>query len=601
MNSSLNALSVSIGGNDEGVARAAASLRQQGMKPVVQLGLRKALVTGWSALAAERGDPASESMASIGVADDAAGGPRSIAATAQTAHGLGCHVGPLWYRGRFGAQALASMLEDAGTGPGAIDETELRGNFVAVLQGARGAWLMNDALGFVAIYGSADGRFYSTSWLAVRAYSGSVDIEGGAAIEYVLLGASHSEQTVAAAVRRVPPGYVVDLESGTTVRRVAEDFWAHDAPWPTTSVDEAAEAASEHLRKVFGEIAAAYPGRTSAALSGGFDSRLILASLLARGETPRLFVYGSESSDDVVIAREVCRAEGLALEVIDKDAEPDGSKLPGLDVLRRNALFLDGLPNDGLLDAGVDRRTRLAQSAGGHIALNGGGGEIFRNFFHLPDRTFHAREIVSSFYRGFDPGALRGAGALGAYVERLSAAISRSVDVPVGQKLDRRHVELVYPLFRCRYWMGLNNGNSLRYGAFATPLVDNIAARATASIPLAWKNAGAFQSRLITALHPGVASRRSGYGFAFDQGPDARALAAERRMLMRPVVARPWINALRRRLHKERIAESLVAHWRAQLPGEWRVDPWMDVTRLPDEGAFARAVSIEVVSRELTP
>src|SRR5699024_3065769 len=110
---------------------------------------------------------------------------------------------------------------------------------------------------------------------------------------------------------------------------------------------------------------------------------LIVAGLMACGEQPALFVYGSGSCRDVAVARAVARHAGLSLDVIDKAAMDCGRPGPDMACLVANALFFDGLPNDGIHDAGSDRLTRLQQTADGRIALNGGGGEIFRNYFHL--------------------------------------------------------------------------------------------------------------------------------------------------------------------------------------------------------------------------
>ncbi|HRO60521.1 MAG TPA: hypothetical protein PK177_15375, partial [Burkholderiaceae bacterium] len=330
------------------------------------------------------------------------------------------------------------------------------------------------------------------------------------------------------------------------------------------------------------------------------------AALLEQGERPRLFVYGDEQSEDVPIARAIAQGEGISLNVVDKGAMNRGFAQPGLEDLMRNALFFDGLPNDGIDDPGADRQTRLEQSAGGFIALNGGGGEIFRNFFHLPDRRYRARDIVHAFYRGFDAGVFRRAGGLQDYETGLARSIARSAGLPdvdeaADLRLTREQVELVYPFFRCHHWMGLNNSLSVRYGYFATPLVDLTLVRQAAALPLAWKQAGRFESRLIAALHPGVARHDSAYGFRFSDGPDARARRSEWLTGIRPVHVRPLINALRRRLHKERVSPQLVARCRAMLPGEWRLDPLLDLDRLPADDAFERALSVEVVSRELSP
>jgi asparagine synthase (glutamine-hydrolysing) len=272
---------------------------------------------------------------------------------------------------------------------------------------------------------------------------------------------------------------------------------------------------------------------------------------------------------------------------------------PDLDELVRCALFFDGLPNDGIDDAGADRRTRLEQSAGGFIVLNGGGGEIFRNFFHLPDRGFTTLDIVRAFYRGFDPGVFRRRSDLGGYELGLAVSIARALAVPCGAEptLSRRQVELAYPFFRCHHWMGLNNSVSTRQGSFSTPLIDLGMVRMAAKLPLRWKNAGLLESRLIAALHPRAASYRSSYGFRFSDGPDARARRAEWLAGIRPIFARPLISAARRRLQNDRVPSGLVKRCRALLPGEWRLDALLDLERLPNDGSFERALSIEVVSR----
>lgn len=585
----LNALSVSIESDAEQVRRAETSLAAQGFVPAVRFDWETVSLRGWTT-----GDTAL---------------PEEHIDAVRLDDGFSCCVGPLWYRGAFGRDALLRLLRDAGPNatvsgagatdlPGAIEADEIRGCHAIFLQRGASAWLWNDAPGFVHVFGSSDGRFHSTSWLAARAYEGSNRIDEGAAVEYVLLGASHSERTVAAGVERLGLGQAIDLRHRRPHRWLAPEAW-HGKD-RIRSADQAREALVVHLRKVFAEIASAFPQRTRAALSGGFDSRLIVAGLLEQHEQPDLFVYGDASSSDVAIATEIAHSEGLRLQAIDKGALNAQLGIPDLEELVSSARFFDGLPNDGVLDPGADRRTRIAQSADGHIALNGGGGEIFRNFFHLPDRPFRPVNVVRAFYRGFDARVLRGPRALSTYQARLADSIAHCVGgADEDGRLSREQIERVYPLFRCHYWMGVNNGVALRSGYFATPLVDLPAVRVACSLPLAWKNAGALQSALIDALHPGIARYRSSYGFRFSDGPSASARRSEWATRIRPVIARPLINATRRRLQGAGIPPSVLGRYRAMLDGEWRLDSVLDLQRLSDEAAFSRAVSVELVARGL--
>jgi hypothetical protein len=574
----LNALSVLLhGGNQDGYLRAAKSMERQGFEPASRFDWAGGVLGTW-------GHPAQRGVESCEV---------------RTPTGVACCVGPLWYQGYFGNAALDLLLADLNAA-GHIDEMALRGNFALFLRTQDHCLLMNDVLGFVRLYASPDGLFYSTSWLATCAYVGGVQLDEGAAIEYVLLGASHSDRTVARGVTALPMAHAFDLTRGQPLARLPASIW--DEAHAPASFDAVADQICNHLQIVCKEIATAFPGRTRAALSGGFDSRLIVAGLLACGSRPELFVYGESTSDDVAIARTVAASAGLAINVINKGELNQQAPLPDLKRLVHNALFFDGLPNDGIYDSGADEQTRLEQNAGGFIALNGGGGEIFRNFFHLPDRSLHAVDIVRSFYRGFDPQVFRRPGGLGSYEKELVSSIGRSLDfdnATARQVLGREQVELLYPLFRCHHWMSVNSSVATRHGYYVTPLVDLNTVRFAGQLPMTWKNAGKMQSHLIAKLHHGIARQSSAYGFRFSDGPDWRARFSEWATCVRPVSARPSINAARRRLRRLRVAPDILKHCRSMLPGEWRLDPVLDLERLPDNLAFARALAVEVAWREL--
>jgi asparagine synthase (glutamine-hydrolysing) len=583
----LNALTVTLAGTQGGAAaaaRALASMRRQGFVASVRFEWPGGVAQGWS-------NPLQAEQAPCAVSNEDA---------------AACCVGPIWYRGAHGKQALQGLLREAmesrpESAAPPIDESALRGNFVLFLRAGGRAWLFNDALGFARIHHGSDRRFFATSWLAARAWEGDSRLDEAAAIEYVLLGASHSNRSPARGVSRIGLREGVDLSTGNSFAR-ALPFDAPSEAVEPARLEPAVDATAGHLRTVFSEIATAFPGRTAAALSGGFDSRLVFAGLAAAGERPRLFVYGEPGSDDVRIAEAVARACGVPIESVDKSAQDRTRPEPDLEALTANALFFDGLPNDGVFDRGADRQTRLAQTANGFIALNGGGGEIFRNFFHLPERCYRPHDIVRAFYRGFDRGVFRHRDGLADYESTLASGMVAALGLPdeaCALPLPRAMIERIYPLFRCHHWMGVNNSLSLRSGQFATPLVNPWTVHASASLPLAWKDAGEFESRLIAAVHADIAAHRSAYGFSFDRGPDARARRAERAMCLRPVRARPWINALRRRLGGLRASPAFIARCRAMLPGEWQLDPLLDLERLPDDEAFARALSIEVVWREL--
>ena len=574
----LNALFVGLDGADKnGMTRATASLQRQGFVAASNFEYKRNMLRTWAC-------PGQRGVADLDV---------------RTSQGAAVCVGPLWYRGQFGKSALKLLLDECDAS-GPPDETQLRGNFALFLCTPRGCLLLNDLLGFVRIYASSDGLFYSTSWLATCAYTGHVELDTAAAVEYVLTGASHSDRTLALGITTLPLASIFNLSEKCVLTRPRTWSGAHnDTP---AMLDITVAQVSAHLHDVFTEVAAVFPTRTRMALSGGFDSRLILAGLLDAGARPELFVYGNTRSDDVLIARAVADSIDEPLEVIDKCLLNRARPPIDIDRLVANALFFDGLPNDGIYDSGADEQTRLSQTTGGYLAMNGGGGEIFRNYFYLPDRRLSAMDIVRTFYRGFDRRIFRQQRDLFAYENRMAASILQAIAPSIRdiqQPLARDCVELAYPLFRCHYWMGVNNSVATRHGYFTTPLIDPVSIGLAQRLPLAWKNAGLLESRLVTHLHQGVASGMSTHGFRFTDGPSAAARFAAWRSRARPVFMRPIIGAIARRIRRRGVMPSSFSECRALLPGDWLMDALLSLEYLPDDQAFSRVLAIEVLWRKL--
>lgn len=443
-------------------------------------------------------------------------------------------VGTLFHRNRTGAQALHALWQDF-TVPDAFAWDALWGNYLVVLSKAGKTWAFGDPVGMVKLYRTTDRAVWSTSWLACAACAGSDGIDRIGLIDYVMSGANHGERTPLDGVRIADPAMAIELSTLATRPLTVPGQWSDAPRFPTmaAAVDAAAgilTARAHAIRDGFGD-------RIRAALSGGFDSRLIVASLRAVGATPRLHVYGAADDEDVRIARAAAQAAGLPLNHVDK-AGLNRTMPPASDALfREQCLFFDGLPIDGVFDRGADRSTLIRQSADGCVALNGGGGEILRNFFYLHDRPFSAAQIVQAFYSGWPAAAVPSAADRDAYREYLVDSIERSIGA-TGQ-LSRAQVELAYPLFRVRYWTSRTNSIAARCGHFLTPLVDPEMVRLSQALPLHWKDFGRFEAALLARLDPALAAIPLSYGFAPANGPSWPYRAKMWLQHRRP----PWLRA----------------------------------------------------------
>lgn len=472
------------------------------------------------------------------------GEPASRAQWLPVGDGLVACVGTLFYDGRTGAAALQALWHDFADGASAASP-RLAGEYQVVLAKHGRVWLFGDPLGMIKRYESADGRLASTSWLACADAQPRLDPDPVGALDYLFHGANHGNRTACEQVRIADPAEVRELVGGLRERRFGPAYWAPGALLDDR--EQALERVQARLVQLARGWADGFPDRLRSALSGGYDSRLLLAAAWATGQRPALHVYGHPDSADARTAAAVDRALGLGLRLIDKDAldRAHGGQ-PDLDA---NLDFFDGLPIDGILDRGADRATRIAQSAGGALALNGGGGEVLRDFFHLGPAGMRARDLVRVFWGGIDPAALRRPGLLAALDEHLATTIE--TELGHGGRLSRQEIELVYPLLRGRYWTSRNNSMAARCGHFLTPLLDPQIVRDAARLPLAWKRFGRFEGALIARLAPELGALPLADGHTPARGPALPSRIATTLLDSRP----PWLRQASARLRAQRIAQ----------------------------------------------
>lgn len=502
------------------------------------------------------------------------------------------YVGSVHWKG-LTRVALLDRLLDEFDDPSAMPLHDFSGGFACVFRNRSGAWLFNDAVGIQKIYETRDGDIRSTSMMVCRATLTRPVVDPMRAREYVLLGGTHSIDTPLADIRVCDPTVVHALDDGRDRRLFGVE--AFREPSPFRRRDEALGAIATIVVDDFESTVAAFGSDIGMALSGGFDSRLILAALDRVGIAPALFVYGRAGSEDVVVAEAVAMRLGLSIESFDKD-RLDAAR-PPLDrrALRASLAYFDGLPADGAFDRGADRWTRDRQMFEGRLNLNGGGGEILRNFFYLPDRRYSAADLVAAFYSNWSPQCIPDPAERRAFVASLEdgivAALGQGIDRAM--PLARSDVELLYSLHRLRFWMGRNNAIMAMHGAFSTPLPHPRLVALAAPLPLAWKEYGALEASLIATLSQRVAAIPSGYGFDFTMQPSLAYRLKVGATLYRPLAVRSRSPQLRRLFAKPRPVAA-PAEWREAAGFDAEVD-WIDARHLGDIDQLNRLMTLKAM------
>jgi asparagine synthase (glutamine-hydrolysing) len=472
------------------------------------------------------------------------GGPQSLF---EAGDDLVAVAGTLTFDDEMGSPALEALLREV-TLP-EPDWSRLGGQFVALIRRQGRTFLLTDHFAMFQIFHDPEMSLFSTSLLAAVEALPRVSFDPQGVYELAFNVAPIGDDTIFRELKTLGPNRIAELMPDGAVR-----LHVVAKPLPDETVEmPMAERLDRHRRRlaaVVGRHVRHFRDHVHCPLSGGLDSRLLLAALRAEGCRPHIYVYGGESDGDVRIARQIGEAEGFEVDWLDKEAARQLSPDEFPERVERNFQEYDALPNFGeLFENGSNAAARDARHSGGALSASGGCGEIYRNFFYLPDRPLTAGAVARTFFaryaRADSTDAFDERGFLRAIEDKILAAVGHE-----GRRgrLRRAVVEQVYPRVRCRALFGREISLEARYGAYLVPFLDRDVVAEAMTLPLGLKNAGRFEARLLAAVDPALAALPSAYGHDFIAPPSLRHRFDEWSTRVRPVSLRQRSYALRRRL-----------------------------------------------------
>jgi hypothetical protein len=505
-------------------------------------------------------------------------------------------AGTLFYSGEAGEAALKLLLADFE--PPFNRWSDLLGHFAALVHKRGRLFVFTDWSASFHVYQSADRSVVSTSFLSTAGSLDSLSFNRQSVYEFVFSGMALGSDTIFAEISKPARGQQLELGAQTRVYEAA-----HDLPVPETteSAGEMIERITSHLRTAFAVPARHYGANIQCPLSGGFDSRLVLSLLMDAGVRPSLYVYGGKDDADVLIAGEIARGEGFAIETFDKSAvrklQPD--EFPAM--VEKNFHEMDGTPmGGGMFDAGGNSQARHDRARDGALAVSGAAGEIFRNYFYLADRPSTTRDVINSFYAIFDPRDCASGFDENAYLDRLNVKLQTALGAG-SEKRDRLDIERAYPLFRCPAAFGREISMVGRFGAYFVPFCEYVLVRETANIPVKLRTHGVFQSMLLTHINPRLAAYQSAYGHSFTEPPSLSHRLEDATSLYRP----PWLRRYGYRI-KRRWSRSQAPRTGYLAPEFLNrvIDPtfpfmsrFFDMRKLQDLGFFRAAATLEYLAQ----
>ena len=499
----------------------------------------------------------------------------------------------------LGTIAAARLSRCSDTAQATTDD--VMGHYAAVIcQNGHTEIRLDRFGGYHLFYNIATG-IVSSSFYAICSVLKSLTVSQQTACEYVFNGVVSGDETLFGEVALAPIGATIRIgPGGLEILRPALPV---TRVFTTETRAEAIDHSMALLDRYYAAIARSFEYRVGCALSGGYDSRLILACMRRHGIKPRVYVYGKTTESDVRLASEIASQEGFPLAVIDKSDHPIIPPVEFATTAYCNFLAHDGYGWGGIFqnDAEIGETARRVQ--GNRIAFNGGGGEIFRNFFYLLDGDYTIRELLWSFYSQFDPAICTAAFDSASYYRGLEKKIMNLLGSEE-KRLPRPTVEWLYHTFRCRSWDGKTDSVYGRYGFTAMPYLERSITEHASALQLGWKNHGAYEAELIRSADPRLARYPSNYGHDFAGPPPLSRRITDYATYLRP----PW---LRRYTHRLKYRRRSAGDWPGYLARPYRevalpngaiyTRRLFRYDRVADTDQFARILSLEYVLQHFDP
>lgn len=502
-------------------------------------------------------------------------------------------IGTFLFQGHHSTEALRRYLADPAAKP-----DDCRGAYLLLINRQRRITLQADAHGTYECYLDHTRTLFSTVFLALAACLPRRTLRPAECLEYVVGGVTLGTGTPLAEIDRLDLGETIDFADTSRRHIVRPRLVEPERPAP---IEELIEHSLASLRATMTAYAAAFDKRIRISFSGGYDSRLLFALARDCGVDPELFVYGSAASPDVRHAAALARSEGARFEHIDKllirpvtlDLFPE--------MLNASYEMNDAFSQYWMFCSDSENYARIDRCSGDGVIMNGGGGEVFRNFFKFRGQSMSVRRFIHAFLSSYDPGILRHPGLRAAYDANLSRKITDLFDLarPI---LDRAHVQSLYPHLRCRSWFGRDTSLDLRFGDRATPYLEPTIARAALQIPLGWKQFGIFQGRLIKALSPSIARHMSSHGYPFDRDPPWRARLGDLRLFAQPLATRRYNAALKQKFArsnerpKELSKTFIESVMNTSCPN---MSSMFDISKITEHAQYQRVMILEYMMQKL--
>lgn len=502
-------------------------------------------------------------------------------------------TGTMIYKGKSGEQSLRDVFHDFYEGENI--EISLRGNFCLFIYKDNCLWMMQDALGYYPVYCDEQMNIASSSFLAIAKSLKQKNISTHELYEYILSGQYVSSQTFLKEILFTDHKFIWKISPELSKIERKDISFVENRPDSLLF-----EESIDLLSSVFSSIGSAFGDEITSALSGGFDTRLVLAIFRNIGILPHLYVYGKEGSPDVNIAKSIANGENLDLEHIDKRSllvkrTPEEY----MNLLESQFYSYDGSGSLGIFDDGTDmitREQRIKKNNKHLLHINGAGGEIYREIWNIGNRNVMLEDFLKIRFerKDFD--------LCGSMFDKKKymSVLKEKIKLIYGIQRDyitRSELEWMFPYLRNRLAViNASVNNQLSYSIL--PYMERDLVLQSYSIPFRLKNHGKFQSSLVKHFDSDLSRYPSQYGYNFHEGSRLKNKIKDHLLQCVPLSVRPMFRKVNKNYsppyYLKKNYTDLIFKGRKMI-----LDEYINYEKIMDKNIISRALTAEIVLRDL--
>jgi len=427
-------------------------------------------------------------------------------------------AGTLIYKTYVGESALKEIEKSLNRGE-KVENMMFSGSYILIFYRNGELMISRDLFGGLGCFTDVSKKWITTNFLSAVALNGENKFLKNELIEFILFEFCFGYETFIKGIYLLESAKVFNLSRNISCRKKIH------IPAIETDPKKCLRNTLDVLVHEFDGYAKTFDGKIVSALSGGYDSRLMLALIVEAGVAPDLYVYGKDSDKDVLVAKDISAGEGYSLQHIDRSKFPFIELSDFESVVNSNYYDLDMQTN--VFANRADFLTRLMRAERGGLLLNGSGGEIYRDRWSW---NFKAASLYDIFRNLYDIGRMedlniRKEDFFSNIEQKMTYMLSQFLDI--GDTVTRQEAETIFPIYRSTFYYPTNTLNNY-FGNSAYPFMSQPVVLQSFSIPHELKRHGEYERQLIKKLNPKIASYMSSYGFDFAKGPSLQRKVVER-------------------------------------------------------------------------